>query len=572
MMDPESAYRYWLMNADDEGIKGQLAAMSEAERREAFAKELEFGTGGLRGIMGAGTNRVNVYTVGRATQGLCDYLKKEAAAPSVVIAFDSRDRSEEFARLAARVIAANGGRAHLFPELMPTPVLSFAVRELRCQAGVVVTASHNPAAYNGYKVYGGDGCQITLEAARAVEACIGVVDAFRDVKKMPFSEGVEAGKISFVPEKLLGDFLKKAERCCINPEVLCGSDLSVIYTPLNGTGNKPVRKALANAGLRNVTVVSSQEKPDGGFPTCQKPNPEERAAFSEALKVAETVPADLLLATDPDCDRVGIAVKSGGGYALLTGNETGCLLLFYILSQKKERNLLPKEPVVIKTIVTSAMAYSIAKDFGAKVIDTLTGFKFIGEQIGVLEKEGQEYRYVFGFEESYGYLPGTYVRDKDAVSSALLICEMAAYCKRRGFTLIDALEKLYRRYGYWKHRLVTFAFEGVGGMEGMANAMADFRKDSGIFAGLEVIKTDDYLRGVSAERTCGKMTPLTLPRSDVLAFSLERGCEIVIRPSGTEPKLKCYLTACSKSGTESEKLLDKLEKDLAKRITPGLKS
>ena len=565
-MNPACIYKQWLETADAD-LKRQLLAMSESEKNDAFYKELAFGTGGLRGVMGAGTNRMNVYTVCRATQGLCDFLKRRKKLTSVAIAYDSRINSELFSKSAAEVIAANGATAHIFSELMPTPVLSYAVRKLACDAGIVITASHNPSEYNGYKVYGSDGCQITLQTAEAVQTCIEAVDLFADVKKTPFETAVREGRVRFMSPDILESYLVLVERCSINPELMNESDLKVIYTPLNGTGNKPVREILSRAGLKNLTVVPEQENPDGHFPTCQMPNPEEPSAFELAIALAGKNEADLLLATDPDGDRVGAAVKYGHGYRLLTGNETGCLLLNYILSQKKAKNILPERPVIIKTIVTSAMANMIAGKYGARVIDTLTGFKYIGEQIGALEQKHLEGSYVLGFEESYGYLPEIFVRDKDAVSASLLICEMAAYYKENLSTLLDELEKLYKQYGYWMHKLLSFTFPGADGHNKINAIMSSFRKETDLeYAAMPVIKIDDYLDSMSLDKQTGRNARLLLPKSDVMVFSLEKNCEIVIRPSGTEPKIKCYLTVMAKDSFSAIQLLNALEADLANKL------
>jgi phosphoglucomutase len=563
-MDIEQCYEQWLKNIGDPELAKELRTMSSDEKTDAFYKDLEFGTGGLRGVIGAGTNRMNIYTVGRATQGLCDYLKSKKANASVAIAYDSRVKSDLFARAAAAVFAANGITAYIFDELMPTPVLSFAVRSLNCDAGIVVTASHNPAAYNGYKVYGSDGCQITLEMASEVLGAIERVDIFNGVKSLEFDKGIQNGLIKFIGSDLLNNFLDEVQKCAVNPEILCEAGLRVVYTPLNGAGNKPVRAMLGRMGLVNLVVVPEQENPDGNFPTCKKPNPEERSAFEKALELGAKVKADLLLATDPDCDRVGIAVKDGQGeYKLLTGNETGCLLLEYILSQRKAKGTLPVLPVVIKTIVTTALAYKIAERYGAQVIDTLTGFKFIGEQIGALEKDGEASRYVFGFEESYGYLPGSYVRDKDAVAGSLLICEMASFYKKQGRSLIEVLGELYDRYGCFRHKLVSFAFEGTDGMKDMERIISVLRGDRALrFAGLDTLKTDDYEVSVSTDLKTGEKSKLLLPKSDVLLLTLDKGCEIVVRPSGTEPKLKCYLTAKAKDMKSADETLAVIENDI----------
>lgn len=565
-MDSKSIHKEWL-DIKEEDLINELTAMAEQETDDAFCMDLQFGTGGLRGIMGAGKNRMNIYTVGKATQGLCDFLKGHKEAPSVAIAYDSRIKSELFARTAAGVIAANGGTAHIFSELMPTPVLSYAVRKLKCDAGIVITASHNPAEYNGYKVYGSDGCQITLGMADAIQRHIKKVDIFNDVKKDSFEKAVHEGTAQFISEELLGEYLDRVLLCAINPQILEESDIKVIYTPLNGTGNRPVREILKRAGLMHLSLVPEQENPDGLFPTCQKPNPEEDAAFQLALGLAERTQADLLFATDPDCDRVGAAVKCGHGYRLLTGNETGCLLLNYILSQKKANNTLPENPVIIKTIVTSAMADVIAGEYGAQVIDTLTGFKYIGEQIGFLEKKHLEGSYVFGFEESYGYLPETFVRDKDAISTSLLICEMAAFYKKDNSSLLEELEKLYKKHGFWKHKLLCFSFEGADGTRKMEAIMRQFREEYfSDFRGLAVIKTDDYLNPSAESCETRQTGSLLLPKSDVLVFSLEKDSEIVIRPSGTEPKLKCYLSVRSKDSYGAIRMLKALESDLVSKI------
>ena len=566
-MDIKCNYKKWMDTAEDADLKKQLASMSEPEMNDAFYRELEFGTGGLRGIIGAGTNRMNIYTVSKATQGLCNFLKSQKEELSVAIAYDSRIKSELFARTAADVIAANGGTAHIFSELMPTPILSYAVRELKCRAGIVITASHNPAEYNGYKVYGSDGCQITLEMADAIQSCIGKVDIFNNVKKDSFEKIIKEGTIQFIPKELLGKYFDQVLQCTIHPEILGESGLKVIYTPLNGSGNKPVREILKRAGLKNVTVVSEQENPDGLFPTCQKPNPEEDSAFELAIMLTETTQADLLLATDPDCDRIGVAVICGYGYKLLTGNEVGCLLLNYILSQRKANNTLPEKSVVIKTIVTSAMADRIAKEYGTQIINTLTGFKYIGEQIGLLEQKHLEGNYVFGFEESYGYLPETFVRDKDAVSTSMLICEMAAFYKKEKSSLLDELEKLYRKHGFWKHKLLSFSFGGFYGMGKMEKIMRHFRQGHIMdYCGLAVIKIDDYQNSSTIKLDMLQTDSLLLPRSDVMVFSLENNGEIVIRPSGTEQKIKCYLTVRSKDSYGATQMLNALETDLVQKI------
>ena len=562
-MDFDANYRQWLDSVHDPQLAAELKEL--ADTADAFYKDLEFGTGGLRGVIGAGTNRMNVYTVNKATQGLCDYLKTKSGGGSAAIAYDSRIKSKEFAKSAACVFAANGITAHIFNTLMPTPVLSYAVRALNCDVGIVITASHNPSKYNGYKVYGSDGCQITLEQADSVQAAIKKVAIFSGVKALTYEKGVADGLIRLIDDSLLERFLEDIGRCAINPGLLAQTDLSIVYTPLNGTGNIPVTRILRRMGVKELTIVPEQQNPDGNFPTCQKPNPEERVAFEKAIELGKTVGADLLLATDPDCDRVGAAVRDATGrYTLLTGNETGCLLLEYILSQRKKNGTLPEKPVIIKTIVTSALADLIAKDYGAEIINTLTGFKFIGEQIGLLEKAGEQNRYIFGFEESYGYLPGSYVRDKDAVAGSMLIAELAAYHKLQGKTLLDALDALYARYGCFRHRLISFAFEGINGMEKMKRVTDALRNGKDYtFAGLAATCLRDYLASEATDVATGNKERINLPKSDVVLLALENSCEIVVRPSGTEPKLKCYLTVKAITVVDAERLLDEMQQDIA---------
>ena len=565
-MNINNNYETWLSNIKEPELVEELIAMGKDEIHDAFYRNLEFGTGGLRGIIGAGTNRMNIYTVAKVTQGLCNYLNslKKEDKSSVAIAYDSRINSLLFARTAAEVIAANGLTAFIYEELMPTPMLSYAVRTLSCDAGIVITASHNPAQYNGYKVYGSDGCQITLNMANEILSNIESVDVFKDVRKKDFEIMILNGSIRYIQSSVIQSFMSDVKNCSINSNVLAKSGLEVIYTPLNGAGNKPVRSILNICGLKAVTVVPEQELPNGNFTTCKKPNPEERAAFDKALELAKVKPADILLATDPDCDRVGIAVRNRlGEYELLTGNETGCLLLNYILSQKKANGTMPKNPVVIKTIVTSALTYAIAACYGARVIDTLTGFKFIGEQIGELEAAGEAENYVFGFEESYGYLPGTYVRDKDAVAGSMLICEMAAFYKMQGINLIEMLEKLYLQFGCYRHKLVSYAFDGADGPIKMQKIVSSLRaNDLPAFAGLKVIKVDDYFTSISIDKKTKEKKSLTLPVSDVIVLKLENECELVMRPSGTEPKFKCYITAKGNDIHSTDAIIEAIHNDV----------
>lgn len=568
-MEIESTYQKWLEKAADPEIQKELSTMDEVQKHDAFYQELEFGTGGLRGRLGAGTNRMNLYTVRRATQGLCDYLlENNERTPTVAIAYDSRRHSDLFARETACVLAANGCTVHLFPTLAPTPMLSFAVRSLSCCAGIVITASHNPAQYNGYKVYGADGCQITLEMADAILIHIRQVDLFADIHTMPFKQALDQERIRMIPETLNTEFIRTALDCRIDRNLLAHTNLRIIYTPLNGTGSRPIQQAFAACGFHALRVVPEQKDPDEAFSTCPRPNPEEHAAFAKALELADKHPADLLLATDPDCDRVGTAVRNRDGkYVQMTGNETGCLLLDYILSQRQKHRTLPKEPVIIKTIVTSAMAYAIAKAYGAQIIDTLTGFKFIGEQIGLLESKGEENRFVFGFEESYGCLPGTYVRDKDAVSTSILIGEMAAYYKKQGKTLLEAMDDCYRKYGFWQHQLLSFTYKGETGTAQIKQIMDAFRADRfDRFAGSAVCKKSNYLQAVSLDTRTRKLAPLHLPKSNVLVFALEQDGEVVLRPSGTEPKLKCYLTVRADDMSSAKERLHILKQDVEEKI------
>ncbi|HIZ21064.1 MAG TPA: phospho-sugar mutase [Firmicutes bacterium] len=569
----QAKYERWLQCAgEDPDLLAELRGVEGDEEQisDRFYRELEFGTGGLRGVIGAGDNRMNIYTVRKATQGLADYLNARYPSSAVAISFDSRIKSDLFAREAARVLAGNGIRVHLFPQLEPTPVLSFAVRELECQAGIMVTASHNPSKYNGYKCYGPDGCQMTDHDAGEVTACIRRLDIFNDVKTASYEEAKAAGRIAEIPDSLVEAFLNRVQAQQVNPGLCREVPLNVVYTPLNGTGNKPVRAILGRIGVGKVTVVPEQELPDGNFPTAPYPNPEIRQAFECALKLAETEKPDLLLATDPDCDRVGIAVRDGKGeYVLTTGNEVGCLLLNYILSCRAERGDLPQDPVVVKTIVTSDLAARIAEKYGCTLVEVLTGFKYIGEQIGLLEKAGHPERYVFGFEESYGYLSGTYVRDKDAVVASMLICEMAAYYKKQGKTLLEVLDSLYAEFGVYLHAQVNAAFEGEQGMEIMQKLMESLRENRPQeIAGLRVTGFADYLRSVKVDVASGASTEIHLPKSNVLSFALEGGAGVVVRPSGTEPKVKAYITATGRSREEAAALAEQLTQ-AAKELLKG---
>lgn len=559
-------YQSWRKNAiDDPDLQSELSAIeNDAEAiQDRFYRDLAFGTGGLRGVIGAGTNRMNIYTVRKATQGLANYVKEAFSEPSVAISYDSRIKSTDFAKAAAEVLAANGVKVHIYTELKPTPMLSFAVRALHCSAGIMVTASHNPAKYNGYKAYGSDGCQMTIDAADAVLAKINALDIFNDVKHMPFDEALAAGMISYIGDDVIEDYFRNVLAQGINTDLCAKSGLKIVYTPLNGTGNKPVRTILNRIGIQEVTVVKEQENPDGNFTTCPYPNPEIREALQLGLQYCDQVKPDLLLATDPDADRVGIAVPDGkGGYALFSGNEVGAMLLEYICEQRVQKGTMPKRPVAVKTIVTTDIVEAICKAYGVELIEVLTGFKFIGEQIGFLEEKGEEDRYIFGFEESYGYLAGSYVRDKDAVVASMLICEMAAYYRTKGISMMQARENLYQKYGVYVHTQHSFTFEGESGMIRMQNIMEHLRTHRPEqIDNLKVIQFADYEKQVSIDLTTGTETAITLPQSNVLSFTLEQGAKVIIRPSGTEPKIKAYYTTTA--ATEAEAAAKKDELDTA---------
>lgn len=565
-MKEKQLYDLWLQKAtEDEDLQQELRAVAGDEDGiiDRFYRDLEFGTGGLRGVIGAGTNRMNIYTVRRATQGFADYLSGAFERPSVAISFDSRIKSDRFAQAAACVMAANGIKVHLFPELMPTPVLSFAVRHFHCQGGIMVTASHNPAKYNGYKAYGPDGSQLNLEMSEKVIECVDKVDIFEGVRSISLEEGIKRGLIEYVGDELLEAFLACVQKQQLNPEVFSRVPFKVVYTPLNGTGNRPVREILRRIGLKDVSVVPEQEMPDGNFPTAPFPNPEIREAFGYALKLAEQVKPDILLATDPDCDRVGIAVLDDGEYKLMSGNEVGAMLAYYILSEKAAKGLLPKNPILIKTIVSTDIAAAIARKYSCEVIEVLTGFKFIGEQMTLLEKKGEGDRYVFGFEESYGYLAGTHARDKDAVVASMLICEMAAFYKQKGKTLIALMQDIYCEFGLYLHKQVSFTCEGVTGMQRMDEIMATLRKNPPKqVAGLAVTEASDYLGSVLTDMASGTQSPIALPKSNVLGYKLEGGASFIIRPSGTEPKIKVYINAKSDTDEACRQQATAIERDV----------
>ena len=542
------SYEEWLEKAVSYAdIREELDEIRGDEEKitDAFYRDLEFGTGGLRGVLGAGTNRMNEYTVGKASQGLANYVLKHfpEGERRIAVSYDSRIKSDVFSKTASALFAANGIKVYLYPELMPTPCLSYAVRALRCSAGIMVTASHNPSKYNGYKVYGPDGCQCTTEAADAILSEINGLDIFRDVKFGDFDALLEEGMISWIDEQVYTDFIAEVTAQSVLPDpAAIDKNVAIVYTPLNGTGLKPVTRALRENGYGNITVVKEQEMPDGHFPTCPYPNPEIREAMALGMEYAKKLNAELLIATDPDCDRVGIAAADKNGeYVLVSGNEVGCLLLDYIINMRKKGGRMPGAPMIVKTIVSTDMADRIAEANGVRVVNVLTGFKFIGEQIGLLEAEGHEDYYIFGFEESYGYLTGTYVRDKDAVDAAFMIVEMFAYYKSIGVSILDKLQELYETYGYYLNRTYSFEFEGIQGVQKMKDLMEKFRGSSTELAGRKVLRFLDYSQGIDG-----------LPKSDVLKYYLEGDASVVVRPSGTEPKLKIYVSVRGRTKAEAE--------------------
>lgn len=552
----------WIENATEDGdLIKELEQIKDSfdEISDRFYTELEFGTAGLRGIIGAGTNRMNVYTVGRASKALALYVKSVNVNGSVAIAYDSRIKSVLFAETAARVLANEGVKVYLYKELEPTPMLSFAVRYLKCDAGIVITASHNPAEYNGYKAYGADGCQLPPDAAESIMKRMAGIDYFNDIIFGDFNKLKDNGSISYIDDEVIEAYLTEVKKQSFADETYNLSDFSVIYTPLHGTGNKPVRKILDKIGVKNVTIVPSQELPDGNFPTCPYPNPEIRQPFEKALELSKTVKADLILATDPDADRVGIAVLNGNDATLVSGNDVGVLLLNYILERRTELGLLPENPIAVKTIVTTEICALIAKKYGCKLIDVLTGFKFIGEQIALLEEKGEENRYILGFEESYGYLPGGYVRDKDAVAASMLICEMAAYYKTKGLSLLDKLEEIFKEFGYFLNAQKSFAFKGQSGMLAMKQLMDNLRanppKD---FAGYKIDKIFDYGTSICYDIKASVNKPITLPKSNVIVYFLEDNSKVVFRPSGTEPKVKLYLGCVADKRENAQKKINEI--------------
>ena len=561
-MDYKETFETWLTNLHDKNdivgrdeLLTELQSLDEAGVEDAFYRDLAFGTGGLRGIIGAGTNRMNVLTVAKASQGLANYLLENYENPSVVIGYDSRLKSDIFAQEAGAVLAANGIKVWAWNRLLPVPTVSYATRFIGASAGVMITASHNPSKYNGYKVYGADGCQITTEAAAEILAEIEKIDIFSNVKRLPWSSARNANMIEFIPEKVLDCFVEEVKRQSVLFGDEVNRDVAIVYSPLNGTGLEPVTRVLSESGFTSITIVEEQRNPDGYFPTCPYPNPEIREAMELGLKYCEKTGADLLLATDPDCDRCGIAVRNDDQYQLLSGNEVGLLLLDFICSQRTNHNKMPTSPLFVKTIVTTDLAEKIAEHYGVRTVNVLTGFKFIGEVIGRLENQND---YICGFEESYGYLTGSYVRDKDAVNAAFMICEMFAYYKTRGISLLDKLNELYRNYGYCLNSLYSYEFPGSAGMDKMAEIMSKFHSGLDTIGGKVVIEKEDYSVGLYG-----------LPKSDVLKYFFKGEQEsgsVVIRPSGTEPKLKAYISVTAADKEVAKRIKEAIKTDIEKML------
>ena len=561
-------YNRWVnMHMEDETLTRELQELQgkEGEIKERFAAELSFGTAGLRGILGVGTNRMNIYTVAKATTGLAMYILQQKGPHTVAIAYDSRHKSEMFAKISAEVLAAHGIKVYLYKTLMPTPMLSFAVRHLKCCAGIMVTASHNPAEYNGYKVYGADGCQIISTAADTVQNYIQGTDVFDDVKRIPFNDALEASTVEYISTAVEDVYYEQVKKQSVKPGIHKETELKVVYTPLNGAGKVPVCKVLGSMGLQSITLVEEQAEPNGNFPTCRYPNPETAQAMELGIAYCEKTDADLLLATDPDADRVGIAAKTENGYELLTGNEVGVLLTEYLAKAKTKAGVLPKNSVLIKSVVTTNLADAVAADYGIETINVLTGFKYIGEQILLLENKKQEERFFFGFEESYGYLSGTYVRDKDAVVACMLICEMAAFYKTQGISLKKQLDAIYNKYGYYFHKVDSYTFEGLTGMAKMQSIMQELRSTVfSEFGGYTVTSVEDYIEGTKTNIKTGIVAPTNLPQADVLIYNLEGNAQVIVRPSGTEPKIKVYFTTRAKTQLLAQAQYEKLAKVMAK--------
>ena len=570
MIKEKALYDIWCENAtEDKDLLEELKAIQGDEEaiRDRFYTALKFGTAGLRGVIGAGTNRMNIYVVRQATQGLANYVLNKYGKGAVAISHDSRIKADLFMIEAAKVLAANGIKVYITTELQPTPVLSYLVRYFKCQAGIMVTASHNPAKYNGYKAYGEDGCQMTDAAAAAVYDEIQKLVMIKDVNTADFDEALKSCMIEYVDDSVYDSYIEKVLEQQVNPGICKGAGMKIVYTPLNGCGNKLVRRVLKEIGVDDVVIVKEQELPDGNFTTCPYPNPEIKEALQKGLELCEKEQPDLLLATDPDADRVGIAVRDyDGSYRLITGNEDGVMLTNYILSCKKEAGTLPENPVVVKTIVTTKLINKLCEKYGCELKNVLTGFKYIGEVILGLEQKGEEDRYLFGFEESYGYLAGTYVRDKDAVVASMLVAEMTAYYRKQGRSLAEVIDGLYDEFGFYLNQTFAFEFEGVSGMQKMADMMTAVRNDiPEAIGGYKVVKVSDYQLKKETDLLTGKTEMLTLPTSNVIALHLEGDNAVIIRPSGTEPKIKLYVTAVGKTKDEALEVCKTLV-DSAKEI------
>ena len=558
-------YQRWLENVKEEELLGELKSIegNDEQIKDRFLLNLEFGTAGLRGVLGAGTNRMNVYTVAKATQGLAEFLKGQSRTASVAVSYDSRIKSDVFAKITANVLAANGIKVYIYSSLMPVPMLSFATRRLGCDAGVMVTASHNPAKYNGYKVYGPDGCQMTSGSADIVLAEINKLDIFADIKYTDYDAAVAEGKIEYISQDVIEEYYDYVLGCMLRKDIFTKEDLKIVYTPLNGSGNVPVRAVLKKAGLQNITVVKEQEMPDGNFPTCPYPNPEIREAMQLGLDRLKELDGDILIATDPDADRVGIAIKENDDYVLISGNQVGILLTDYIAKTRKELGCMPENPVMVKSIVSSSLADEVAKSHGVEMKNVLTGFKYIGEQIALLEAKGEENRFILGFEESYGYLVGTRVRDKDAVVATLMIAEMAAYYRSIGSSVNKALNEIYAKFGYCLNKVDSYEFEGLSGMEKMKNIMQGLRDEPiGTLGGYEVEIREDYTARVKLNVVTGETEEITLPKANILIYWLKGGHQVIIRPSGTEPKVKVYYSIKGKDLEEAAAVKAKIDADI----------
>lgn len=566
-MDFRQGYNRWLNEEKvDEVLKQELQAIdNEKEIEDRFYKNLEFGTGGLRGKIAAGNNRMNVYTIGKATQGLATYLLKYKSEPSVAIAYDSRNMSKEFADQAASVLTANGVKVFLYPSLRPTPMLSFTVRHLETDAGIVITASHNPKEYNGYKVYGNDGGQITDEAAKEILGYIDATDIFEDVQVMDLEEAEKEGKLEYITEAVDRAYYQKVETLCIRKELIKekAHELKIIYTPIHGSGNIPVRTMLNQLGFTNVSVVKEQELPDGNFPTAPYPNPEDKKVFELAIEMAKETAPDLIFGTDPDCDRIGVVVKeSADSYKVLTGNQVGILLSDYILNARKEMNILSDKDTIVKTIVTSDMVKPISAHYGTQVMDVLTGFKYIGEKIKEFLETSSNH-FVFGYEESYGYLSGEFVRDKDAVIASVLIAEMALYYRTKGKNLYEALEDLFKQYGYYLEDLVSIQMEGKDGQEKIQDIISRLRENAPQeVGGIKVVRVEDYKLSKAYNVLEGAQEDILLPTSNVMKFILEDGSWFVVRPSGTEPKMKIYVSIIGEAPIDATNKIETFKKQV----------